>query len=105
MGGGGRKPHCAPAVALTSTRDAPPPPPPQGDLAAKVSALHLVSNEDGFVATVQSMPTLRRDRAGRVVGGGGAPYAVVHQYDRSALLKRQYEGEYVWLAEGELTGK
>jgi len=51
------------------------------------------------------MPTLRRDRAGRVVSGGGAPYAVVHQYDRSPLLKRQYEAEYVWLAEGELVGK
>ena len=73
-----------------------------GELAARVSALRLVPNEGGFVATVQSMPTLSRDRAGRVLNADGDAYAVVHQYDRSPALKRQYDGEFVWLPEGEL---
>jgi hypothetical protein len=59
-----------------------------------VSALHLLSNEEGPIATVQSMPYVRRDAAGRVVNEVGAVVAVVHQYDRSQALKRQYDGEY-----------
>lgn len=65
-----------------------------GELAAKVSSLHLVSNEEGFIATVQSMPTLNRDLAGRVLNAKGEVVAAVHQYDRSQVLQRQYEGEY-----------
>lgn len=38
-----------------------------------------------------------RDKAGRVLNDKGAPAAVVHQYDRSAQLKEQYDREYVWL--------
>jgi hypothetical protein len=51
------------------------------------------------------MPTLLRDKTGRVLNTNKIPYAVVHQYDRSPLLKQQYDAEYVWLSEGELTGK
>jgi hypothetical protein len=65
-----------------------------GALAQAVSALHLVSNEEGFVATVQSMPSVQRDAAGRVLNAAGAVVAAVHQYDRSPALKRQYEGEF-----------
>ncbi len=54
---------------------------------------------------MQSMPSLQRDRLGRVLNANGNPYAVVHQYDRSNLLKLQYAAEYVWLSENELHGK
>lgn len=67
--------------------------------------LHLISNEDGWVATVQSMPTLHRDQAGHVLNAKDDIYAVVHQYDRSAALKRQYEQQFVWLQPGELHEK
>ena len=69
--------------------------------AALGDALKLVSNEDGWVATVQSMPTLQRNRAGAVVNSASLPYAVVHQYDRSGALKSQYERQFVWLAPDE----
>ncbi len=72
-----------------------------GALQAAVSKLHLVSNEEGFIATVQSMPTVSRDAAGRVLNGAGAVVAAVHQYDRSAALKRQYDGEYPMPPEAE----
>ena len=76
-----------------------------GALQAAVSALHLVSNEEGFIATVQSMPSVPRDLAGRVLNAQGAVVAAVHQYDRSPVLKRQYEGEYPLPPEGELNSK
>ena len=62
-----------------------------------VGGLHIIPNEDGWVATVQSMATIHRDRVGRVVNEKGVPYAIVHQYDRSAQLKAQYDREFVWL--------
>lgn len=58
----------------------------------------VVDNEFGFVGTVQSMALLRRDRAGRLLNDAGAPYAVVHQYDRSAALEEQYARQFPWLA-------
>jgi hypothetical protein len=73
-----------------------------GDLEAKVSKLHKISNEEGFIATVQSMPTLQRDRLGRVLNQKGLPVAAVHQFDRSDALKEQYNRQYVWLEEHEL---
>lgn len=76
-----------------------------GDLAARVSELVLIPNEEGFIATVQSMPSLTRDRAGRVLNVAGGVYAVVHQYDRSPALKRQYDAEYVWLGPHEVNLK
>ena len=72
-----------------------------GELAARVSALHLLSNEEGPIATVQSMPFVRRDPVGRVVNEQGAVVAVVHQYDRSEALKRQYDGEFPLPPEAE----
>ena len=48
------------------------------------------------------MQRLSRDWAGRVVNDLGEVVAVVHQYDRSAPLREQYDREYVWLAESEL---
>lgn len=69
-------------------------------------AVRIITNEDGWIATVQSMPTLHRDRGGRVMNGAGsAVAAVVHQYDRSGLLKDQYEREFVLLGPNERTGK
>lgn len=68
-----------------------------GPAGAAAAAVHLVSNEEGWVATVQSMPEVVRDKAGRVLNEKGTPAAVVHQYDRSAQLKEQYDREYVWL--------
>ncbi len=66
--------------------------------------MHLISNEDGYVATVQSMPTLTRDRGGRVLNSKGEVAAVVHQYDRSPLLKQQYAEEYVLFPQ-QMSGK
>ena len=60
-----------------------------------------MSNEEGFIATVQSMPTLKRDYAGRVLNAKGEVVAAVHQYDRSNALKRQYEGEFPVIPEAE----
>ncbi len=62
-------------------------------------------NEEGFIATVQSMPTLQRDHAGRVLNAKGEPAAAVHQYDRSDALKEQYDSEYLWLPDQELRRK
>lgn len=76
-----------------------------GRLAKAVSALIVAAAEDGPVASVQSFPTLHRDRAGRVLNELEAPYAVVHQYDRSQVLKDQYDRQFPWLGEHELVRK
>jgi hypothetical protein len=47
------------------------------------------------------MPFVRRDPVGRVVNEQGAVVAVVHQYDRSEALKRQYDGEFPLPPEAE----
>lgn len=65
-------------------------------LQASGSELRIVSNEEGWVGTVQSMSHLSRDRAGRLLNDNGIPYALVHQYDRSALLKEQLAREFTW---------
>ena len=62
-----------------------------------MSGVKLITNEEGWIATVQSMPTLQRDFAGRVLNAKQQPVAIVHQYDRSDALKQQYDREYVWL--------
>ena len=62
-----------------------------------MSALNFITNEEGWIATVQSMPSLVRDSAGRVLNDKGEVVAIVHQYDRSDQLKRQYAQQYVWL--------
>lgn len=67
--------------------------------------IRLVSNEEGWVATVQSMPTVKRDKGGRVLNDLGKAVAVVHQWDRSNALKEQYAREYTWLDDGELNRK
>ena len=72
-----------------------------GALGAAVSELTLLSNEEGPIATVQSMPSVHRDAAGRVLNARGSVVAVVHQYDRSPALKRQYEGEFPLPPEAE----
>jgi len=74
-----------------------------GELATAVSELHLVTNEEGFIATVQSMPTLTRDRAGRVLNAQREPVAAVHQYDRSPPLLTALEARLTWLSEAETT--
>ena len=67
---------------------------------APTAALTLVSNEDGWVGTVQSMHALTRDRAGRLLNERGQPYALVHQYDRSRVLVEQLEREMPWMEPG-----
>lgn len=67
------------------------------------SSLRVVDNEHGFIATVQSMGLLRRDRAGRLLNEDGRPYALVHQYDRSQALEQQYDRQFVWLSDDALT--
>ena len=57
-------------------------------------AVHQQSNEKGLIATVQSMPTLRRNEWGYVVNEKGDTVSVVHQVDRSKLLLAQYEHQY-----------
>ena len=74
----------------------------QGTPAAEI---HMISNEEGWIATVQSMKTLQRDKAGRVMNELQKTVAVVHQWDRSNVLKAQYEREYLWLNDGERHGK
>ena len=61
------------------------------------TALVEVTNEDGWVGTVQSMPTLTRDRAGRLLNVKGQPYALIHQYDRSLLMREQLQREFTWM--------
>jgi hypothetical protein len=78
---------------------------PAGALEASSSAVHIISNEEGWIATVQSMHTLPRDRAGRVLNAKGEVVAVVHQYDRSDQLKQQYARQYVWLEDNVLNLK
>jgi len=73
-----------------------------GDLENAVSKVHILSNEEGFVVSVQSMPTIRRDRMGRVINENGEVVAAVHQYDRSQELVRQYVQEYSWLNNEQL---
>ena len=68
--------------------------------AAGAGELTVVSNEEGWVGTVQSMNTLTRDRAGRLLNERGVPYAIVHQYDRSKVLLDQLEREYTWMDAG-----
>lgn len=64
------------------------------------AALKLVTNEEGWVGTVQSMHALTRDRAGRLLNALGEPYALVHQYDRSRVLTEQLEREMPWMEPG-----
>lgn len=67
------------------------------------SKIIIWDNEDGPIATVQSMPKLKRDKYGRLINNKGEVYKVVHQYDRSAALKRQYDKQFVLLDSREQT--
>lgn len=71
----------------------------------QVEAMHIIPNEEGFIATVQSMPSLRMDRSGRVVNEEGGVVAAVHQYDRSQMLMNKYDREFQWLQPHEVVGK
>ena len=73
-----------------------------GQLKALVSQLVIVDNEDGWIASVQSMPSLQRDQAARLLNTNGEPYAVVHQYDRSKALTSTYANLYKMLSPEEL---
>lgn len=57
----------------------------------------LHSNEQGLISTVQSMKELPRDRFGRVLNANKKVVAVVHQYDRSPELMKQYEAQFIYL--------
>ena len=69
-----------------------------GNLTSIVTNLYVATCEEGPVASIQSMPRLVRDKAGRLLNNDRTPYAVVHQYDRSEMLTSQYSGQYPWLA-------
>ena len=71
----------------------------------KPHAVHRLSNERGLIATVQSMPALRRNEWGYVVNDAGDTVAVVHQVDRSKLLLAQYDLQYPVIPEHQRTGK
>ena len=73
-----------------------------GDLAKAVSSLQILSNEEGFVVSVQSLPNIRGNRMGQVVNENGEVAVVVHQYDRSPELVRQFGREYTWLTDDRL---
>lgn len=94
-----------------------------------VPDVKLISNEHGWIATAQSMKTVTRyapfpriqhnhvftvcvwfvcvcvfvpvyrNAWGQVLNSDGAVVAVVHQWDRSPELTRQYEGQYVNIPE------
>ena len=73
-----------------------------GRLAGEVNRVAQESNEEGFVATMQTMPSLQRDRLGRVLNSAGTEVvAAVHQVDRSPVLVAMFERMYPWLGEGE----
>ena len=95
----------------------------------RVKPMHIWWNEDGPIATVQSMKELHRDHFGRLTntkGGTRTPpscrrvmaltwlclvcvyvtgevYAVVHQYDRSKVLEAQYNSEYTYLQQRDMS--
>ena len=73
-----------------------------GDLSKAVSKLNIITNEEGWIATVQSMLRLVRDNAGRVLNDKGVVVAIVHQWDRSDQLKAQYAAQFVWLDDSVL---
>ena len=73
-----------------------------GRLKSNVSQLFVIDNEVGWIASVHSMSSLQRDRAGRLLNLIGEPYAVVHQYDRSKVLTAAYASQYRVLSPSEL---
>jgi len=64
-------------------------------------SVYQESTERGLIATVQSMPTLRRNEYGFVVNDVGDTVAIVHQVDRSAHLIRQFEQQFPIIPEHE----
>ena len=67
--------------------------------------IHQISNERGQIATVQSLPTLRRNEFGYVINEAGETVSVVHQIDRSKLLLAQLDRQYPIIPEGERNRK
>ncbi len=63
---------------------------------------HVVLNEVGWVATVQSMPVVKRSRDGQVVNNLGQPVAVVHQWDRNLMLVKTYRRMYSMNSTGDV---
>lgn len=57
----------------------------------RISPLYILSNEDGPIATVQSMKEVHKDWFGRAINNKLEVYSVVHQYDRSEGLKYDLE--------------
>lgn len=51
----------------------------------RITPTHLIANEDGPIATVQAMATLRHDWFGRVINDNGAPYAAMRRLPRAPL--------------------
>ena len=68
-------------------------------------AVYPQTNEKGLIATVQSMPTLRRNEWGYVVNEAGETVSVVHQVDRSKLLISQYDMQYPVIPEQQRSSK
>jgi hypothetical protein len=68
----------------------------------KKDDIHILSNEEGWIASIQSMKRVVRDRAGMVLNDKNEPYAVVHQYDRVNQLQVQYDTVYKWYSSNDL---
>lgn len=72
-----------------------------GAIAERVSAVHKVSHEDGFLVSLGTTPTFQIDHWGRVLNAAGALAAAVHQYDRWPRLKGALETLYPWITDDD----
>jgi hypothetical protein len=63
------------------------------------------STERGQIATLQGMPTMRRNEFGFVLNEQGEPMAVVHQVDRSSVLMQQFQQQFPIVPEHERNRK
>ena len=57
-------------------------------------AVHHISNEYGFVATLGYSLTIKRNQFGLVKNENGTIYAVIHQWNRSQQLRSQFQRAY-----------
>ena len=57
-------------------------------------AVHQISHEYGFVATLGYSLWIKRNQFGVVQNANGSIYAVIHQWNRSEQMKAQFQREY-----------
>mmetsp|Transcript_21202 Transcript_21202/g.35427 ORF Transcript_21202/g.35427 Transcript_21202/m.35427 type:complete len:313 (-) Transcript_21202:1137-2075(-) len=61
----------------------------------------LNDNHSGFLATLHTIKSFRRDRYGRLINGLGTPYAAIHQYNRHDWLIKEIDERYPYKPEHE----